>query len=139
VSQEDNFQHDSEVSLTAVKAEKLNFFDEQLLSVESPVQSTIGPAVKEASVSKTSPSAEQPVKEIKIVKKARQDHPPQLSSSALDYVRKLRKAETQPGRAAVVDPVESVGVGIMARVAAATSTLHTNIQVRERKKPRMVN
>jgi len=127
----------SEVKLADVKREKLNFFDEQLFlgtndagrEKPKPASHSSKPvdlAAKQSQVSEESTQR----KEIKIVKKVARDVP-KMSGSALDYVRKLRKTEasrgSQPGGGA--DPVESVGVGIMARVAAATASLHTTIQV----------
>jgi hypothetical protein len=129
----------SEAKLADVKREKLNFFDEQLFldtndsGREEPKPASISnkPTDLAAKQSQVSEELTQR-KEIKIVKKVVRDMPI-MSGSALDYVRKLRKTEgtrgAQPGGGA--DPVESVGVGIMARVAAATASLHTTIQVTE--------
>ncbi len=127
----------SEVKLADVKRENLNFFDEQLfLGTNDAGREELKPASissKPTDLSaKNSQFSEEVTqrKEIKIVKKVARDVP-KMSGSALDYVRKLRKTEgsrgAQPGGGA--DPVESVGVGIMARVAAATASLHTTIQV----------
>ncbi len=127
----------SEAKLADVKREKLNFFDEQLflgtndagreeLKPASISRKSTDLAAKQSQVSEELTQR----KEIKIVKKWPRDVP-KMSGSALDYVRKLRKTQgsigAQPGGGA--DPVESVGVGIMARVAAATASLHTTIQV----------
>jgi hypothetical protein len=129
----------SEAKLADVKREKLNFFDEQLFLATNdagreeskPVSISSKPTDLAAKQSQMSEELTQR-KEIKIVKKVARDVP-KMSGSALDYVRKLRKTEgsggAQPGGGA--DPVESVGVGIMARVAAATASLHTTIQVTE--------
>jgi hypothetical protein len=127
----------SEVKLADVKRENLNFFDEQLFlgtndagrDEHNPASISSKPPDLAAKQSHVSEEVT-PKKEIKIVKKVARDVP-KMSGSALDYVRKLRKTEgsrgSQPGGGA--DPVESVGVGIMARVAAATASLHTTIQV----------
>ncbi len=121
----------SEAELAEVKMENLNFFDEQLfLGTNDAGREEPKPA---SIFSKPAEEVSEEVtqrKEIKIVKKVGRDVP-KMSGSALDYVRKLRKTESsrgaQPGGGA--DPVESVGVGIMARVAAATASIHTAIQV----------
>ncbi len=127
----------SEVKLAEVKRENLNFFDEQLFlgtndaGREEPKPASISNKPIDLAAEQSQASEElTPKKEIKIVKKVGRDVP-KMSGSALDYVRKLRKTEAsrgaQPGGGA--DPVESVGVGIMARVAAATASLHTTVQV----------
>jgi hypothetical protein len=127
----------SEVKLADVKRENLNIFDEQLFlgtndaGREEPKPASISSKPTDLAAKNSQFLELTPKKEIKIVKKAGRDVP-KMSGSALDYVRKLRKTEAsrgaQPGGGA--DPVESVGVGIMARVAAATASLHTTIQVR---------
>ncbi len=122
----------SEAKLADVKREKLNFFDEQLfLGTNDAGRASISSEPTDFAAKKSQFSEElTPKKEIKIVKKVGRDVP-KMSGSALDYVRKLRKTEgsrgAQPEGGA--DPVENVGVGIMARVAAATASLHTTIQV----------
>jgi hypothetical protein len=127
----------AEAKLADVKRENLNFFDEQLFLGTTdagreelkPASISSKPTDLAAEKSQVSEELTQR-KEIKIVKKVPWDVP-KMSGSALDYVRKLRNPEgsreAQSGGGA--DPVESVGVGIMARVAAATASLHTTIQV----------
>ncbi len=127
----------SEVKLADVKRENLNIFDEQLFLGTNdagreelkPASISSKPTDLAAKQSQVSEELTQR-KEIKIVKKVGRDVP-KMSGSALDYVRKLRKTEASRGAQPVggADPVESVGVGIMARVAAATASIHTTIQV----------
>ena len=123
------------VDLAAVQSEDLNYFDEQLFSVRQDrreaVQINSKRPNQSGKISKNIQTSETSVKEIKIVKPLPRDRP-KVASSALEYVRKLRKAEAAGSTAGgmVADPVDSVGVGLAARVAAATATIHTTVQVR---------
>jgi hypothetical protein len=116
----------AEIDLAAVKSEPLNYFDEQLFA-DAPHRVELPTGL--GKISKQAKSAEISDKEIKVVKKLPKDRT-KAPSSALEYVRKLRKGEVASGAGAVVsDPVDSVGVGLVARVAAATATLHSSVQV----------
>lgn len=122
-----------------VMNESLNFFDEQLFHSRSDPGDEVQKSGESSGTKKTvvfpqntpvSSEKNPPIKEIKIVKKLPRDQP-KMASSALDYVRNLRKAELS-GQSAAVDPVDSVGVGLMARVAAATTSLQTSVKAQKR-------
>jgi len=64
------------------------------------------------------------VKKRKSIIAERVNHGPRKPSPALEYVKNLRKMDEQ---STYVDPVNSVGVGVMARLSSAVSPINANV------------